>query len=268
MIQSRRIVCKEKKSPRAIISFPDNLRFGCEFEFYISGNNTKEIIEELESITGSDILINLNEIPIEKDSYDCLCLKYDSSLTESGVEISTPICSYDTLRYYIGHISWIIEEYGTTNEDTGFHIHISMEDKENMDFYALLLLFDNANLLDSWGERNGYSLNPMEILNCLNEEESKKLKDKKGRIWSIERRGNAHIEIRTIGGVAYHKETSKIYKELDLFIKIFQESLEDMKLNSHYEIVLENHFKILNNTNNKKIERFQDFISTINPIVN
>ena len=52
MTTSTRIVCKEKVLPRSVISFPDNLRFGCEFEFYISGNNTKEIIEELKSISG------------------------------------------------------------------------------------------------------------------------------------------------------------------------------------------------------------------------
>ena len=102
----------------------------------------------------------------------------------------------------------------------------------------------------------------------MGKEEAKKLKDKKGRVWSIERRGDAHIEIRTIGGVAYHKETSKIYNELDLFINLFQESLKDMKLNFHYKTILKNHLKILDSTNNDKIKLFQDFISTINPIDN
>lgn len=261
--KTERIVCGEKISPKAVISFPDSFRFGCEFEFYINGENTKLIIEELKEISGSDILINLDELPQEEDRYNCLCFKYDASLGGNGVEISTPMCSYDTLRYYIGHISYLIEEYGTTNEDTGFHIHISIKDND-MDFYAFLLLCNHAGLLDSWGERNGYSLNPMEILNCLNEEEARKVKNKKGRVWSIERRGSAHVEIRTIGGMSYHNEIVKIHKELNTFIEIFKISLEDMKKNLEYKSVLGSHLEVLNKTTKEKTKRFQEFIRTIN----
>jgi len=246
--------------------FPNNFRFGCEFEFYINGNNKIEIIEELKAIAKSDILINLDEIPQEEDRNKCLCLKYDSSLENSGVEISTPICSYQDLCKYIGHISYIIDMYGTTNEDTGFHIHISMKDKNSMDFYAFILLCNEANLLNSWGNRNSYSLNPMNILNYVNQKEAKKIKNKKGRVWSIERRGEAHIEIRTIGGGSYHTKVEKIYKELDIFIKIFQQSLEDMSKNSFYKTILTNHIKVLKETDIKKEKQFQNFIKNINPI--
>lgn len=248
------------------IIFPDNLRLGCEFEFYINGSNYNNIVTELEQISGSDILINLDEVPQEKDRHNCLCLKYDSSLNGSGVEISIPICSYDTLCYYIGHISYIIEEYGSTNEDTGFHIHISLNEDDEMDFYAFILLCNEANLLNNWGERNQYSLNPMEILNFLNEKEAKELKNKKGRIWSIERRGIAHVEIRTIGGIFYHTKAEQIYKELDTFIDIFKQSIANVKENPQYKIILEKHLKVLSDTSIKKTNQFQDFIATINPI--
>ncbi|MEA3523461.1 MAG: hypothetical protein U9R50_10870, partial [Campylobacterota bacterium] len=212
---SKRIKKKEIVPPKSQITYPDNFRFGCEFEFYINGENYDNIVEELQIISGSDILINLKEIPKEKDSHNCLCLKYDSSLGGSGVEISIPICSYDTLSYYIDHVLYIIDQYGSTNEDTGFHIHISLDEEIEMDFYAFILLCSEAKLLNNWGERNQYSINPMEILNFLNEQEAKELKNRKGRVWSIERRGKAHVEIRTIGGLFYHTKTTKIYKELD-----------------------------------------------------
>lgn len=265
-VNSQRIVKSKNPPTRSIISFPNSLRFGCEFEFYITGNNCNNIIEELKLISGSDILINLDEIPCEADAHHCLCLKFDSSLGASGIEISTPICSYDTLLYYIGEISYIIEEYGTTNEETGFHIHISVDEEIEMDFYAFLLICHNQNLLNNWGERNGYSLNPMEILNYLDEEDARKLKNKKGRVWSIERRGKAHIEVRTMGGMGYHNQIPKIVKELNSFIGIFKKTLNDMRNDEEYKTILKEHIVKLGQTSKAKTVRFQDFIRTINPI--
>ena len=264
--ETERILKRFTIPDKSEIIYPDTLRLGCEFEFYINNGNYENVVEELKKISGSDILINLEEIPKETDSHHCLCLKFDSSLGGRGVEISVPICSYDTLCYYIGHISYIIEEYGTTNEDTGFHIHISIDEEREMDFYAFVLLCSEANLLNNWGDRNQYSLNPMEILNFLNEKDAKALKNKKGRVWSIERRGVSHVEVRTIGGVSYHTKVEKIYEELDAFIDIFKQSIADVKNNDTYKILLEKHLRILKKTSIEKTKRFQDFIATINPI--
>lgn len=263
---TKRVLKRKTVPEKSRINYPDSLRLGCEFEFYMNSGTVDHIIEELKSIAGSDILINLDEVPKESDSHHCLCLKYDSSLGGSGVEVSIPVCSYDTLLYYIGHITYIIEEYGTTNDDTGFHIHISTNEEKEMDFYAFVLLCNEEGLLNNWGNRNQYSLNPMEILNFRNEEEAKKLKNKKGRVWSIERRGLAHIEIRTMGGVSYHKKVEKIYHELDAFIDIFNQSIDNLKENPKYKSVLEKHMEILNNTSANKTKKFHDFIATINPI--
>ncbi len=130
----------------------------------------------------------------------------------------------------------------------------------------MILLCNEADLLNNWGQRNQYSINPMEILNFLNEEEARALKNQKGRIWSIERRGLSHVEIRTIGGLSYHTKTTKIYEEVDTFIEIFKQSITNIKEDPHYKIVLQKHLKILGDTNTKKTKKFQDFIATINPI--
>ncbi len=264
--KTKRIYKKEKVRSKSEITYPDIFRFGCEFEFYMNENQYDNIVDYLEYISGSDILINLEEIPQENDRNECLCLKYDSSLGSSGVEISTPICSYDTLNYYIGHISYIIDEYGTTNEDTGFHIHISVDDNIQMDFYAFILLCNDNGLLNNWGDRNKYSLNPMEILNSLKAKDAKEVKDRKGRVWSIERRGLAHIEVRTMGGTYYHKQVVKIIKELDIFIELFKVSISSVTENLEYIAIYKKHHKVLLETNVSKTKRFRDFISTIDPI--
>ncbi len=264
--KTRRISKKEKTRPRSNIIYPDLFRFGCEFEFYVNENRYDAIIEELHFISGSDILVNLKEVPKEKDNNECVCLKYDSSLGSTGVEISTPICSYDTLCYYIGHISHIINEYGTTNEDTGFHIHISVNEDISMDFYAFILLCNDRELLNNWGQRNRYSLNPMEILNSLQAEDAKELKDRKGRVWSIERRGNAHVEVRTMGGTYYHTKTLQIIEELDSFIELFKLSISSIQTNKKYIEIYKQHRKVIQNKSAEKVERFREFVRTIDPI--
>ena len=264
--KTRRISKKEIVPKKSEINYPDIYRFGCEFEFYVNQEQYEEIIRELEYYAGSDILINLEEVPKEKDKNECLCLKYDSSLGTSGVEISVPICSYDTLCYYICHISHIISEYGTTNEDTGFHIHISIDEDIDMDFYAFILLCDDKNLLNNWGDRNSYSLNPMEILNSLKAEEAKELKNRKGRVWSIERRGKAHVEVRTIGGTAYETRTVQIIEELDAFIELFKLSISSIMTNPEYIEIYKNHYKILSTKSKDKEKRFKEFVDSIDPI--
>jgi len=92
--ETERILKRFTIPDKSEIIYPDTLRLGCEFEFYINNGNYENVVEELKKISGSDILINLEEIPKETDSHHCLCLKFDSSLGGRGVEISVPICSY------------------------------------------------------------------------------------------------------------------------------------------------------------------------------
>lgn len=216
------------------------------------------------------MLVNLDTLPTDDDKDHCLCLKYDSSLGGSGVEISVPICSYDVLSHYIGNISYFIDKYeGTTNEDTGFHIHISLdEENAEIDFFAFMLLCNDASLLNRWGDRNGYSLNPMLILDNLPQKEAAELKDRKGRIWSIERRGKAHVEIRTIGGLFYHTKVTQIYQELEMFKTIFTRCSKPMHQDKPYVELLKKHHEKLELVSKKDQKRFDDFIGTINPINN
>ncbi|PCI30167.1 MAG: hypothetical protein COB67_02460 [SAR324 cluster bacterium] len=265
---TKRIPKPANVKPAAISTYNDKFRFGCEFEFYFHNSSTEALIDDLLSISGADLLINLKKVPDDEDKNHCLCLKYDSSLGGAGVEVSVPICSYDVLSHYIGYISYFIDKHeATTNEDTGFHIHISLDDEDaEVDFYAFMLLCDEASLMDNWGDRNRYSLNPMEILNNLPQEEAEELKNRKGRIWRIERRGKAHVEIRTIGGLFYHKKIPQIYKEIEEFKTIFERCTNSMKDDKKYVELLIEHKKIINSVDEDKRSRYFEFISSITPL--
>lgn len=202
----------------------DDLEFGCEFEFYTSQQFEKYLLDDLRNITNADLLVNRKSIPIQDDRHFCMNYKLDNSLIgHCGREISVPICSIEELKHYIIEISKILKDHGSTNEETGFHIHISTKDKNvTVDFYAFMLLCEEAKLLSNWGSRNAYSLNVMDVLGVFDMKEAKELKEKKGRIWSLEKRGTHHIEVRTIGGTNYHTKTEKILKELENFTNIFR----------------------------------------------
>jgi len=202
--------------------------FGCEFEFYLYDNDKYEDIKEkLFEISDVDLLVNELTVPVCQDSSDCMHLKPDDSLKDDGLEISIPKSTYTQLIQYIKNINNLIDEYGYTNNDTGFHIHISTSKKSgiNINFFKFALLCNQNDLLCSWSQRNEYCLNVMDIINCNDKIQSKKIKNAKGRVWNLELISKNRIEIRTMGGIDYHKNNSKILLELEMFKNIFQETL-------------------------------------------
>ena len=112
--------------------------FGCEFEFYLHTDKSYDIvIKELFYISKVDLLTNNMTTPSCKDSSECMQLKPDISLEkDNGLEISIPKSNYSQLVDYIRDINSLIEKYGYTDNDTGFHIHISTSKHSgiNIDF--------------------------------------------------------------------------------------------------------------------------------------
>lgn len=236
----------------------DDLQFGCELEFYVNQMIEEELIEELEQISNKNLILN-NKDGQNDDSK--MNYKRDASLHgENGKEITTPICSYEKLKEYILKICKLISSNAQTNGDTGFHIHIStIDDSLSVDFYRFMLLSNNESLLSNWGDRNKFSLNVMDILDVLDFEEARKFKNKKGRIWSLEKRNNNHIEIRTIGGAGYEKKAELILSELDKFIEIFLICLQ--KPDKNYLTILKEHMLKLQNTPKEKRDKFLEIIN-------
>lgn len=242
----------------------NELKFGCEFEFYPNQMLEDEMIEELKSLLKSGIELKMNH---QTNDDNHMNYKNENSLSATGgKEITVPICTYDELIIYITKIAKIIDSYGQTNEDTGFHIHISsLEESVEVDFYKFMLLCNEASLLTNWGNRNAFCLNVMDVLTVLDLEEAKKTKNKKGRVWNLEKRkenGNTnHIEIRTIGGTNYQQYTEKILQELDQFIEIFYRSIKSKNTDDEYKEILANHIKIVQEAPKDRKEKFLQLLS-------
>jgi len=242
----------------------NHLKFGCEFEFYPNAMLEDEMIDDLSNILKDTIELKQN---LKSNDDNNMNYKAEPSLSAiGGKEITTPICSYEDLKSYIIDISKIIDENGETNEDTGFHIHIStIDESTEVDFYKFMLLCHATSLLQNWGDRNAYCLNVMDVLTVLDMEEAKKLKNRKGRVWNLEKRKENdkmnHIEIRTIGGTNYQRKVDQILNELDQFIEIFNRSIRDGNPDEEYKIILAQHMKVIESASPERIERFLQLLS-------
>lgn len=237
----------------------DMYQFGCEFEFYINVEkyNFLETIEKIKdevfNFSNVDILVDISYLPNDLDKNQCIQIKPDQSLQTNGIEISLPITSQKGIKYYIKSILPLIEKYGYTNGDTGLHFHISTvkTDGANLNFYLYMLMCHDENLLSSWQPRSGYSHNVMDILLNNTKVESRKIKNDKGKVWNLERLAPSHIEIKSIGGIDYHKEMNKILTEFDVYVKCFEMISHDNDTNIEYR--------------KKLIKEHKELIDSINP---
>ena len=211
----------------------DKYQYGCEFEFYIDSNTytyetaIDEITKEIYNITDVDILVDMVNLPSNNDKNHCIQIKPDISLEENGIEISVPITTQAGIKHFIQMICPIIDKYGYTNKETGFHIHISTTKKDgvNFNFYKFMLLCHKAGLLSSWKPRAGYSQNVMDILSLNSKQVSHKIKTKKGTIWNLEKIESNHVEIKSIGGDEYHLQIEKMISNFLDYSKQFKETL-------------------------------------------
>lgn len=238
----------------------DLCRYGCEFEFYVDtkqhryGDVIGALTKALYELTHADILVDEISIPKAADKNHCMQIKPDISLDDHGLEISVPVSAGEGILHYVRTILPLIEKYGYTNEETGFHIHISTLGSSHIDFYRFMLLCDDEGLLSVWKPRIGYSQNVMDILSAHTKQEARVIKTKKGTIWNLERIDPHHIEIKSIGGMDYHKEAERIISEFEVYANYFTEALGEMT--SRHKGLLENHKKILDQLDKEVKSRF------------
>jgi hypothetical protein len=230
----------------------DEYQFGCEFEFYIDiekydfTDAVERIRNKIQTFSNADILVDLVSLPTDEDKNHCVQIKPDQSLESHGIEISIPITSQRGVKHYINHILPLIEEFGYTNQDTGLHFHIStiQKDGRNFAFYVYMLMCHDKQLLGSWQPRVGYSHNVMDILQNKTKSKAREIKTKKGTIWNLEKLEANHIEIKSIGGIDYHREIDKILHEFDMYAECFDSVFKDTNPEYRERLVAE-HKKLI-----------------------
>jgi len=250
-----------------VVTPADKYQYGCEFEFYIDikqydfDTAINSITQEIYEITDSVILVDTLHLPTDSDKNNCIQIKPDISLEDNGIEISVPITTASGIEHYIQMICPIINKYGYTNEETGFHIHISTinNDGINFNFYKFMLLCDKAGLLSSWEPRLGYSQNVMDILSSYTKQSSRKIKMKKGTVWNVEKIEANHVEIKSIGGNSYHLKIDTMLNEFSQYCRYFEETLLQ-DTDEHKSMYIE-HKKQVENLSHVASEKFANALN-------
>ena len=80
------------------------------------------------------------------------------------------------------------------------------------------------------------------------------IKTKKGTIWNLERIDSHHIEIKSIGGDDYHRETERLVREFEVYADYFAQALGVMT--PEHKILLEKHKQMLDNSDKEAKGRF------------
>ncbi len=99
----------------------------------------------------------------------------------------------------------------------------------------------------------------MNILSKNTKAKTRKIKNKKGTIWNLEKVAPNHIEIKAIGGEDYHKYMDKIIEEFDMYVQCFDDILNG--INSEYKKnLIDEHKRLVDSSSKIMIEEFSKAI--------
>ena len=149
-------------------------------------------------------------------------VKPDESLGDGGVEIITPIEKVGDLVDIIKDVFDWIDDEGYTDNSCGFHVHMSMDTKHEIDPLKLLMFIEEGKIYENFEDRvmNTYAksirkghfdkLEPFTYDNLKTLIKKEKLDKKMNTekylgIHLIELEKN-HVEFRYMGGKNYHKK--------------------------------------------------------------
>ena len=89
-------------------------------------------------------------------------------------------------------------------------------------------------------------------------QEARVVKNSKGTIWNLERIDSHHIEIKSIGGMDYHKEPKRIMREFEKYADCFLEALGPMT--PKQQRLLEEHRRLLESLDGGHKSRFASIL--------
>ena len=180
--------------------------------------NSEGGVPDKDDIADMDFPFDLSDWEVEEDG----------SLGGGGVEIITPVKQVGELVDIIKDVFDWIDSNGSTDSSTGFHVHMSMDTKQEIDPLKLLLFMEEGLVYKFFKERkyNAYAtgimkghfskLEPFTHDNIIDIVKKGKLEkdmntDKYLGMHLIDLENN-HVEFRYMGGADYHKKFKEVRK--------------------------------------------------------
>jgi hypothetical protein len=207
----------------------EEIKVGLEFEFYI-GNGTQKSYEENLNFLVKNQFSHLfpkltflqSDHENEKD-IESWYLERDDSLSSFpmfGHELVSPILSIKEAYFYIETITQLIDEFGFTNNECGFHIHLSSPTDDKINPSAMCLT--SKSFFASFPERGEYDKNLFKKFDLVSTDVFDAHFHDLSKNMTIASRCDEktknHIELRAFGGKNYQKKGPLFLKILENFI--------------------------------------------------
>lgn len=224
---------------------------GFEIEFYLkdgSGLDPNESIRYM-LMQGMSVLADKAKLVLigkeRKKEDGAWYIERDPTLDSSdfGFELVSPVMPIRELAFYLkGAFSLIQSVGGYTNEDCGFHLHVSAKNMAKIDFIKLLAFVDASGLLKDYENRNEYVKSLLPIFKQNNPALLAENTFKMGRFYNIIRvDAKNHVEFRALGGTDYEKDPVMILNKLEIFLKSYAVACSPKWCVSEYETLMRKH---------------------------
>ena len=182
-----------------------------------------------------DLLVDNIETPFKDEDYNyeeksttAWNIEKDPSLSEGGIEITSPVKQVHELLNDIEDMFFWIDDVGSTDSTCGFHVHMSTIKKGELDPIKLLMFVEEDSILKHFeSRRNNSYTKSIDLLkkDYFTEEDLMKviqkkdvLKDLKNTekymgVHIIDLKDN-HVEFRYMGSGSYHKNFKAVRENI------------------------------------------------------
>ena len=183
----------------------------------------------------NDDFIHSSQAPFKNERYEfdwknseVWNIEEDGSLSEGGIEITSPVKQVHELLNDIEDMFNWIDDIGSTDSSCGFHVHISTIKKNEFDPIKLLMFVEENSILKHFEDRrnNQYTslisslekdyFTEKDLLNIIQKKDIlKELKnnEKYMGLHIIDLQDN-HVEFRYMGGTNYHTKFKEVRENI------------------------------------------------------
>lgn len=190
---------------------------GFEIEFFLNPGRLKALQKEIADILPDYqmLLIYLDEVP-KTNHRNFYLIKEVTGKPSSGMqsyELVSPIIDYKSLPYFINAFFTLLNKYGAKDNDSiGFHLHVSTQNSSKLSPISLLFFLDKLGVLST--KERQYTRNIIHQFfsysahnwQWIFEEVTRKCYN----VNFLHYHQNNHIELRSMGGAGYLKNSQEI----------------------------------------------------------
>ena len=190
---------------------------GFEIEFFLNPNKLKTLEKDIAEILPDYqmLLIFLDDVPKTNHRNFYLIKEVTGQPTKGmqSFEIVSPIIDYKSLPYFLNAFFTLLNKHGATDNDSiGFHLHVSTQTASKLSPISLLFFLDQQGVLNA--KERQYTRDIIHQFFSYSAHDWRWIFEEVTRkcynVNFLHYNQNNHIELRSMGGAGYLKNSKEI----------------------------------------------------------